>query len=51
VVYYHIKRLVDAGLIVSGSRTRHRDLRASPELIVNLRLAEAERPMPRPTLE
>lgn len=32
VVYYHVKRLLEAGLVTSTSRTRHKDLVASPRL-------------------
>jgi len=32
VVYYHVKQLLDGGLILSGSKTRHVDLRPSPQL-------------------
>lgn len=32
VVYYHVKQLLKAQLILSGSKTRHVDLRPSPQL-------------------
>lgn len=32
VVYYHVKRLLDAGLVTSSSKTRHNDLRGTQRL-------------------
>lgn len=32
VVYYHVKRLLDAGLILSDSKTRHTGLAPAPQL-------------------
>jgi len=40
-VYYHVKRLREAGLISSASSTRYRDLRAAPLLEPALTLARA----------
>ncbi|MEA3200255.1 MAG: hypothetical protein QOE90_1683 [Thermoplasmata archaeon] len=44
VVYYHVRRLMEAGLVTSSSPTRHRDLCASPKLRAALdsRRPEAE---------
>lgn len=41
--YYHVRRLLDAGLITSGSTTRHFDLCATPALT---RLLEGESSRP-----
>jgi DNA-binding transcriptional ArsR family regulator len=40
VVYYHVRQLLKAGVIRSGSRTRHVDLRPADHLKVILRDAE-----------
>lgn len=33
VVYYHVKRLLESGLVTSSSTTRHRGLAATPRLL------------------
>lgn len=42
-VYYHLKRLLDAGLVVSTSRTRYYGLVASPMLALYLSQVDADR--------
>lgn len=42
VVYYHLKRLMEAGLVESSSPTRHFDLTAGPELQDALDALDAE---------
>ena len=44
VVYYHVKRLLDAGLILSDSKTRHTGLQPAPQLAT---LLETSKPSPR----
>lgn len=44
VVYYHVKRLLDAGLLVSDSKTRHTGLAPSPQLA---NLLEISKPLAR----
>lgn len=55
VVYYHVKRLLEAGLVESSSRTRHHDLRPSVrlgELLAHIEKGEqpvaAPAPQPKP---
>lgn len=47
VVYYHVKRLLDAQLILSDSKTRHTGLHPSPQLANLLELSKPlkERPI------
>lgn len=37
VVYHHLKRLIDAGLVTSAAPRRHRGLAATPRLLALLR--------------
>lgn len=42
VVYYHVRRLIEVGLVTSSSDTRHRDLRATPRLCTILVESQGE---------
>lgn len=46
VVYYHLKRLIGAGLVSSSSRTRHYNLVATPMLESSLAAVTAEERSP-----
>lgn len=41
VVYYHVKRFIEAGLIESSSATRHRHLQPTPALVKALQRRDA----------